>query len=79
MPATGSRPARSPRHDGLRGAGHGVDALEHAPADEEAADQAEHDDQRQRPLCGMRDDAEQPLAFLEIAPDQKPEAAGQLR
>ena len=65
-------------HDGLRLVGHGLDAVEHAPADEEAAGEPQHDDQRQRPLPGIGDDAEQPLAFLEIASDQKAEAAGQL-
>ena len=58
--------------------GHGLDAVEHAPADEEAAGQPQDDDQRQRPLPGIGDDAEQPLAFFEVAPDQKAEAAGQL-
>ena len=65
-------------HDGLRRIGHGVDALEHAAADEESAGKPKHDDQRQRPLPGMGDDAEQALAFLEIASDQKMKAAGQL-
>ena len=65
-------------HDGLRRLGHGVDAAEHAPADEEAAGEPEHDDQRQRPLPGIGNDAEQPLALLEIAADQEAEAAGQL-
>ena len=66
------------RHDHLRLLGHGVDAAEDAPADEEAAGETEHDDQRQRPLPGIGNDAEQPLALLEIAADQKTEAAGQL-
>ena len=65
-------------HDGLRRAGHGVDAAEHAPADEEAAGKTEHDDERQRPLPGIGDNAEQPLALFEIAADQKAETAGKL-
>ena len=67
------------RHDALGGAGHGVDAPQHPPRDEDAAAEPEHDDDQQRPLRGLRDDAEQPPAFLEIAADQQPEAAGQLR
>ena len=58
--------------------GHGVDAVEHAAADEESAGQPEHDDQRERPASGIGDDAENALAFLEVAPDQQAKAARQL-
>ena len=58
--------------------GHRIDPLEHASADEEPAGEPEHDDQRERPASGIGDDAVEPLALLEIAPDQQAEAARQL-
>ena len=61
-------------HDALRGAGHGVDPAQHPPRHEDAAAEAEHDDDQQRPLRGVGDDAEQPPALFEIAADQQPEA-----
>ena len=70
-------PAEIARHDALGGAGHGVDAPQHPPRDKDAAAEAEHDHDQHRPLRGLRDDAEQPPALLEIAADQQPEAAGQ--
>ena len=57
----------------LRGAGHGVDPPQHPPRHEDAAADAEHDDDQQRPLRGIGDDAEQPPSFLEIATDQQAE------
>ena len=60
-------------HDALGGAGHGVDPPQHPPRHEDAAADAEHDDDQDRPLRGLRDNAEQPPAFLQIATDQQPE------
>src|ERR1700733_6406710 len=54
------------RHDGLGGPGHGVSALEDAPAYEDAADDAEHDDERNRPAAGDLDDVEHALALVEV-------------
>ena len=65
-------------HDGAGGLGHGVDAPQHAAGDEEAAGEAEHDDDRDRPAPGREHDVVEPLALLEIAADQQAEAAGQL-
>ena len=65
-------------HDGLRRSGHGVDTVEHASADEESAGEPEHNDQRERPAPGVGNDAVEPLALLEVAPDQEPKAARQL-
>ena len=62
----------------LGGVGHGVDAPEHPACDEEAAGDAEHDHERDRPAAGADDDVVQPLALLEIAADQQAEAAGKL-
>ena len=56
--------------------GHGVDAPQHAPRDEEAAGQPQHDDERDRPVPGRDDDVVEPLALFEIAADQQAEAAG---
>ena len=78
VPAIGRRPGKIARHDGARGLGHGVDALEHAARDEEAAGEPEHDDDGDRPAAGRQDDVVQPLALLEVAADQQPEAAGRL-
>ena len=78
MPAIGSRPLEIALHDGLRGLGHRVDALEHAPRDEEAAGEPKHDHDRERPAAGRDDDVVQPLALLEVASDQQAEAAGKL-
>ena len=61
----------------MRRVGHRVDALEHAAADKESADEPEHDDDRERPAPGIGDDAVEALALLEVAPDQQAEAAGQ--
>ena len=65
-------------HDALGGAGHGVDPVQHPPRHEDAAAEAEHDDDQQRPLRGIRDDAEQPPSFLEIATDQQAETVVEL-
>ena len=62
----------------LCGAGHGVDPLQHPPRHEDAAAEAEHDDDQQRPLRGLGDDAEQPPALLEIATDQQAETVVEL-
>ena len=70
--------AQIARHDGLRGAGHGIDPPQHPPRDEDAAAKAEHDHDQHRPLRRLGDDAEQPPPFLQIAPDQQPEAAVEL-
>ena len=70
-------PAQIARHDALRGAGHRIDPPQHAPRNKDAAAEAKHDHDQQRPLCRIRDNAEQPPPFVQIAPDQKPEATGQ--
>ena len=64
-------------HDALGGAGHGVDPLQHPPRHEDAAADAEHDDDQQRPLRGLGDDAEQPPPFLQVAADQQAETVGE--
>ncbi len=66
------------RHDPLRRPGHGVDPLEHPPGDEEAAGEAEHHHDGDRPAAGRHDDVVEPLALVEIAADQKAEPAGKL-
>ena len=58
LPATGSRPGQVAAHDGAGGLGHGVDAAQHPPRDEEAADQSEHDDGRGRPFAGIEHDVD---------------------
>ena len=63
-------------HDGLRRSGHGIDAVEHPPADEETAGKAKHDDQRERPASGIGNDAVEALALLEVAADQETKPAG---
>ena len=65
-------------HDALGGAGHGVDPVQHPPRHEDAAAEAEHDDDQERPLRGVGDDPEQPPALFEIAPDQQPKTVVQL-
>ena len=64
-------------HDALGGAGHGVDPVQHPPRHEDAAAEAEHDDDQQRPLRGLGDDAEQPPSFLEVAADQEPKTVAE--
>ncbi len=64
-------------HDVARRLGHGVDAVQHAPRDEEAAGEAEHDHDRHRPTPRREHDVVEPLALLEVAADQQAEAAGQ--
>ena len=66
-------------HDALGRAGHGVDPLQHAPRHEDAAADAEHDDDQQRPLRRLGDDAEQPSPLLEVAADQQAKAVAELR
>ena len=61
----------------LGGAGHGVDPPQHPPRHEDAAADAEHDDDQQRPLRGFGDDAEQPPPLLEVAADQQAETVGE--
>ena len=75
--AAGNRqPARKVAgHDGLRRRGHRFDAIENAPAHEQAARHAEEDDERHRPTPGKRDDVEHPLALFEVAADQQPDTA----
>ena len=63
----------------LGGAGHGVDPPQHPPRHEDAAADAEHDDDQQRPLRGFGDDAEQPPPLLEVAADQQAETVGRVR
>ena len=53
--------------------------LQHAARDEESAGKPEDDDERDRPVPGGSDDVVEPLALLEIAADQQPEAAGKLK
>ena len=72
-------PGKVAGHDAPRGAGHGVDPLQHAPRHEDAAGYAEHDDDQQRPLRGVGDDAEQPPPFFEIAADQQAKTVGRVR
>ena len=64
-------------HDPLGGAGHGVDPRQHAARHEDAAAEAEHDDDQERPLRRLGDDAEQPPPLVEVAADQQPKAVGQ--
>jgi hypothetical protein len=71
-------PSEVTRHDALGGAGHGINPLQHPPRDENAADDAEHDDDQHRPLCRLRDDDEHATPLVEVAPDQEAKAAGQL-
>ena len=78
VPATGSRPPRSPRHDRARGFGHGIDASQHAAGDKQPAGETEHDDDGDRPAAGRQHDVIEPLALVEIAADQQAEPAGQL-
>ena len=66
-------------HDLARRVRHRVDALEHPPRHEQAAGDPEHDDDRQRPAAGGDHDVVQPLALLEVAPDQQTEAGRQLK
>ena len=79
MPVTGKRPERSPAMMRLRRLGHGIEAPQHAPRDEESARKTEHDDQRDRPARRRHDDLAHAGALFEIATDQQPEAAGELR
>ena len=65
-------------HDRLRSPGHGVDPAQHAAADKESTDQAEHDHQRERPLTGVDDDAKQAFALLKVAADQEMKPAREL-
>ena len=53
--------------------------LQHPPRHEDAAADAEHDDDQQRPLRGIGDDPEQPPPLLEVAPDQQPETVVELQ
>ena len=66
-------------HDALGGAGHGIDPLQHAPRHKDAAADAEHEDDQERPLRGLGDDAEQPPPFFEVAPDQQAKAVAAVR
>ena len=70
-------PAQVARHDALRGAGHRIDPPQHAPRNKDTAAEAKHDHDQQRPLRRIRDNAKQPPPFVQIAPDQETEAAGQ--
>ena len=66
-------------HDGLCGACHRIDPLEHAPADKEPAGEPEHDHQRDRPTSGVSYDGVDALTpLVEIAPDQQVEAGRRL-
>ena len=77
--APDGQPAREVAyHDALGGPGHGVDTPQHPPRHKDAAAETEHDDDQQRPLRGLRDNAEQPPPLLQVAPDQQPEAVGEL-
>ena len=58
---------------------HRIDAVEHAPADKHAAGDTQDHDDCERPASGVGDDVEQPLAFFEIAADQKMESARELQ
>ena len=60
-----------------RGFGHGVDAAQHAARDEQAAGEAQHDHDGDRPAPGREHDVVEPLALVEIAPDQQAETARQ--
>ena len=67
-------------HDALGGAGHGVDPVQHPPRHEDAAAEAEHDDDQQRPLRGLGNkESEQPTSFIEIASDQQAETIAEFR
>ena len=57
---------------------HRVDTVEHTPADENAADNAEDHHNGHRPASGRRYDLEQPFSLFKIAPDQQAESARQL-
>ncbi len=74
----GQTAGQVPSHDGLSRVGHRVNAVEHAPADENAACNAKDDDDRYRPAPGVGDDLKQPLTLIEIAADEQTKTAGQL-
>ena len=65
-------------HDGSRGFRHGIDSREHTACDKETAGEAQHDDDRDRPLARGTDDVEKPFAFFQVTADQQAEAAGEL-
>ena len=78
VPAIGSRPDRSPAMMVRVVSVMASTRLSTRRVDEEAAGDAQHDHDRERPAAGRQHDVVQPLALLEIAADQQPEAAGQL-
>ena len=76
VPATGSRPPRSPRHDRACRFGHRIDASQNTAGDEKSTRETEHDDDRDRPASGSKHDIVETLALIEIAPDQQTKPPG---
>ncbi len=66
------------RHDRARGFRHGIDPREHTACNKETAGEAQHDDDRDRPLARGTDDVEKPFAFFQVTADQQAETAGEL-
>ena len=66
-------------HDVAGGVGHGIDPLEHAARDEKSARDTKHHNDRQRPPAGGEHDIVKPLTLFQIASDQEPKTAGQLK
>ena len=64
-------------HDPAAGRGQRIDALQHAAADEDVAQQRQPDHQRQRPGERLADDLAELLALADVAADQHAEPAGQ--